>query len=474
MSENITVQTKKSLWNSPYFIMIVLMMGVFMMAIDMYVFAPAITIIVGNFNTSYDWVSWTMTIYMLFSTCVMPLAGKLSDIYGRKRIYIIGVLLFIIGSFACSISWNIYALVTFRALQAIGAGIIIPAALSAMAGAAPPDKQGKTMGALMAMSALAMVIGPNIGGYLVQNFGWRSIFYINIPIGIVSILLALKFKESYGNAKYHLDILGSALLGGSLATLLYGFVRLENLALTDITVYPLFIASAVLFIVFILFEMRTKEPIVNIPLVSRGDILSLMLAMMATSLGLTAALIFVPTFAQSVLHENVQNSGTLLTPMAVSLFIFAIIGGVLLDKVGTKPMLILGTLVSIASLYALAYYVTDSTGLVIVMIIIGGGFGLGMGAYQVLMMAMTPGTDKGTSSALLNTFKGIGGAIGPVIGGFFLTDAVSNKLYSVGQAFTYIFLFAMATAVVALVLLIFLAIITRHTNYLAAPAPAQQ
>jgi EmrB/QacA subfamily drug resistance transporter len=443
------------------------------MAIDAYVFSPALTGIVAYFKTSYNWVAWTLTIYMLFSTAVMPLAGKLADIYGRKRIYIIGVSLFIIGSFACSISWNIYSLVIFRAVQAIGGGIILPAALSEMGSVAPPDKQGKTMGALMAMSALALVIGPNIGGYLIQNFGWRTIFYINIPIGILSILLALKFKETYGEAKHHLDIFGAVLLGGSLAALLYGLVRLENLPLTDITVFPLFIASAILFIVLILFEMRTKEPILNIPLVSRGDALSLMLAMLATSVGLTAALFFVPTFAQSVLHENVQNSGTLLTPLAISLFIFAIIGGILLDKLGAKPMLLLGTVVTIASFYGLAYYVTNSTSLIIMLVIAGAGFGLGMGAYQVLILAMMPGTDKGTSSGLLNTFKGIGGAIGPVIGGFFLTDAVTNKIYPISQAFTYIFLFAMATSIVALVLLAYLAIISRQKNYLSVPAVAQ-
>jgi EmrB/QacA subfamily drug resistance transporter len=473
MSENITVETRKSIWNSPYFIMIVLMMGVFIMAIDAYVFSPAITGIVAYFKTSYNWVAWTLTIYMLFSTAVMPLAGKLADIYGRKRIYIIGVSLFIIGSFACSISWNIYSLVTFRAIQAIGGGIILPAALSAMGSAAPPDKQGKTMGALMAMSALALVIGPNIGGYLIQNFGWRTIFYINIPIGILSILLALKFKETYGEAKHHLDIFGAAMLGGSLAALLYGLVRLENLPLTDITVFPLFLVSAALFFALILFEKRTKEPILNIPLVSRGDVLSLMLAMLATSVGLTAALFFVPTFAQAILRENVQNSGTLLTPLAISLFFFAIIGGILLDKIGAKPMLILGSVVSIASFYGMAYYVTNSTSLVIMLVIGGAGFGLGMGAYQVLILAMTPGTDKGTSSGLLNTFKGIGGAIGPVIGGFFLTDAVTNKIYTVSQAFTYIFLFAMATSIIALVLLAYLAIISRQKNYLSVPVPAQ-
>jgi len=469
MTEIVTTGIKKSIWGSPYFVMVVLMLGVFMMALDMYVFAPALPIIVNNFNTSYDWVAWTMTIYMLFSTAVMPLGGKLSDVFGRKRIYIIGVSLFVLGSFACSISWDIYSLVAFRAVQAIGGGIIIPAALSAMGSVAPADKQGKTMGALMAMSALAMIIGPNIGGYLIQNFGWRTVFYINIPIGLLSILLALKFHESFGNVKQHIDIIGAALIGGSLATLLLGLVRVENLALTDITVFPLFAAAIVLFVLLILYEKRAIEPILDIPLISRGDVLSLNLAMVATTLGLTAAILFVPTFAQLVLHMTVQDSGTLLTPMSASLFVFAIIGGVVLDKVGAKPMLILGSIVSIVSIYGLANYVTDSTGLAIILIIIGAGFGLGMGAFQVLMLAFTPGKEKGTSSAILNTFKGVGGAIGPVVGGFFLTNA-SNGIYSVSKAFNYMFEFATVMLIIALVFLVYLAISSRHKGNMLTPA----
>lgn len=468
MTEIINKETKKGIWNSPYYVMMVLALGVFMMALDMYVFSPALPIIVRDFNTSYDWVAWTMTIYLLFSTSIMPLAGKLADIFGRKRIYIAGVLLFTLGSLACSLSQDIYSLVAFRAVQAIGGGIIIPAALSAMGSVAPPDKQGKTMGALMAMSALAMIVGPNIGGYVIQNFGWRWVFYINIPLGILAILLALKFSESYGEAKHKIDILGATLLGGSLAAVLYGLVRLETLPFTDVTVFPLFAGSLASLIFLILWERRTPEPILDIPLLMRSDVLSLNVAMMLTMLGLTAGMIFIPSFAQVVLKMTIQDSGTLLTPMSISLFIFAIIGGVLLDKVGAKPMLIVGSLVSIVALYGLAYYATDSTSLAAILIIMGAGFGLGMGAFQVLMLAFTPGTEKGTSSAILNTFKGIGGAIGPVVGGFFLTNA-TNGLYTISQAFNYIFLFGVATGIIALVFLIYLAI--SGNRKVAAPVP---
>jgi EmrB/QacA subfamily drug resistance transporter len=472
MIGNVTAETKKGIWESPYYVMVVLMLGIFMMAIDMYVFAPALPIIVKGFNTSYDWVAWTMTIYILISTAIMPLGGKLSDVFGRKRLYIFGILCFTIGSFACSLSWDIYSLIAFRGLQAIGGGIIIPAALSAMGSVAPPDKQGKTMGVLMAMSALAMIIGPNIGGYIIQNFGWRWVFYINIPLGVLSVLLALKFHESYGEEKHHIDFVGAILIGVSLASLLYGLVRLETLALTDITVFPLFLASAILLVILYLYEKRTKEPIIDIPLLFKGEVLSLNLAMLVTSLGLTAGMLFVPSFAQTVLHMNIQDSGTILTPMSVSLLIFAILGGVLLDKLGAKPMLVIGSLVSIVSMYALAYYVTDSTSLAIVLVMMGAGFGLGMGAFQVLMLALTPGAEKGTSSAILNTFKGIGGSIGPVIGGFFLTNA-SNRMYTVSQAFNYIFLFATAMGVLALVFLVYLALAGRHKS-VSLPASANE
>ena len=171
MSEFSKTKSKNFIFESPYYKLVVLALGVFMMGMDVYIFSPALVTIVKYFNTSYNWVTWTITVYLLFSTAIMPLGGKLADIYGRKKIFIIGISFFTVGSLLSSLSWNIYSLVVFRAIQAIGGGIIVPSALSAMSSYAPKDKQGKTMGVLMSASVIATIIGPNIGGFLIEKFG---------------------------------------------------------------------------------------------------------------------------------------------------------------------------------------------------------------------------------------------------------------------------------------------------------------
>ena len=201
MSEIINNEPQKAALGSLYYVLLVLALGVFMSSLDMIIFSPALPTIVGDLHTSFDWVAWTLTIYLLFFAAIMPLGGKLSDVFGRKRVYIAGIAMFTLGSFLSSLSWDIYSLIAFRGVQAIGGGLILPSALSAMGSVAPKDKQGKTMGSLMAMSAVAMVIGPTIGGFIIAHFGWRSVLYINIPIGILAIILALRFKESYGETK---------------------------------------------------------------------------------------------------------------------------------------------------------------------------------------------------------------------------------------------------------------------------------
>lgn len=309
--------------------MVVLIIGVFMMGLTTYAFSPAIHTIVREFHTSYDMVSWVLIIYMLISTAIMPLTGKLSDVFGRKRLYIAGVLFFMAGYILTSLSWDIYSLIAFRAIQAIGGGIIMPSALAAMSSAAPPDKQGKTIGALGSMGALAMIVGPNVGGYIIQNFGWRAVFYINLPIGIVTVLLALMFKESYGSTKHHIDVVGSALLGAGLAALLLGLDRFEALALTDITVFPLFLATALLALLLYVYEKRTPEPILNMPVILRGDVLSLNLTMMAVFFGIMCTMTYASTFAQLVLNLGIQDSGMILTPLSVAIFICTILGGAL-------------------------------------------------------------------------------------------------------------------------------------------------
>ena len=461
MGEYTTDKTnKKSIGEAPFFVMMVLALGVFMTGIDAYIFIPALPTLIKDLNTSFELVSWTLTVLMLFMTAIMPLAGKLSDVFGRKRLYIIGVATFIIGSFAASFSWDIYSLIVAMAIQGIGAGIVLPSAISTMNDSAPVDQRGKTMGVLMAMSSLAMIIGPNIGGFLIQNYGWRTIFYVNIPIGILAIILAFKFKESRGETNPHIDFMGSLLLIGSIATMLLALVKVQTLPFTDITVFPLFIASIMLFIALIKYEKRISEPILDIPLLKKSKILSLNIAILLSGLATFTAFTYVPTFAQLVLNTNVQNSGLLLTPLSITVLITAILGGVLLDKFGAKRMLLLGSPVLSAGLFGLAYCVTDSISLSVALILIGIGMGFTTSAFQVLMMSFIPRNEEGTGVGVLNTFKGIGGTIGPITGSFFLGAALSGTI-TYGYAFSNLFMFGAIVSIIAIILLVIVVIMDK-------------
>ena len=461
MGEYTTDKTnKKSIGEAPFFVMIVLALGVFMTGIDAYIFIPALPTLIKDLNTSFELVSWTLTVLMLFMTAIMPLAGKLSDVFGRKRLYIIGVATFIIGSFAASFSWDIYSLIVAMAIQGIGAGIVLPSAISTMNDSAPVDQRGKTMGVLMAMSSLAMIIGPNIGGFLIQNYGWRTIFYVNIPIGILAIILAFKFKESRGETNPHIDFMGSLLLIGSIATMLLALVRVQTLPFTDITVFPLFIASIMLFIALIKYEKRVSEPILDIPLLKKSKILSLNIAILLSGLATFTAFTYVPTFAQLVLNTNVQNSGLLLTPLSITVLITAILGGVLLDKFGAKRMLLLGSPVLSAGLFGLAYCVTDSISLSVALILIGIGMGFTTSAFQVLMMSFIPRNEEGTGVGVLNTFKGVGGTIGPIAGSFFLGAALSGTI-TYSHAFSNLFMFGAIVSIIAIILLVIVVIMDK-------------
>ena len=435
-------------------------MGVFMMGMDTYIFSPALVTIVKYFNTSFKWVTLTITVYLLFSTAVMPLGGKLADIYGRKRIFVIGIIFFTIGSFLSSLSWDIFSLVMFRAIQAIGGGIILPSALSTMSSYAPKGKQGKTMGALMSAGVMATIIGPNIGGYIIEKFGWRYIFYINIPIGLLAILLAMQFSETCSNSKHKIDIIGAIILGLSLATLLLGLLGLESLPFYSILVFPYFLVTTILVLTFVFYESHISEPLLNLHLLSRKEILSLNIAKYLTFMAVSSTVMFVPTYTQLILHSRIQLSGTLLTPYTATIFVMSIVGGILIDKIGPKLIILVGLLIASLGFLLLSYFATSYLTLVVILMIIAVGWGTSSGAFQVIVLISSPDSDKGTSSAILNTFKGIGGMTTPIIGGYFLTNA-TNKVYSMNTAFSLLFMTASLLLIIADFILLVVTIIPK-------------
>ncbi|WP_230740238.1 MFS transporter [Methanooceanicella nereidis] len=414
-----SVEKSKSI--SPVYTLAVLAIGVFMAQLDVTIFVPALNSVVSEYKTTFEWVIWTVTIYMLAFTVTMPLAGKISDLYGRKRLYIFGVGLFSIGSLACGLAWDINSLLFFRIIQAIGGGMIFPSALAEIGSSISKEKRGMALGIMMAVNAVAAIIGPNLGGFLVENLGWRYVFYINPPIGILAILLALKFPETYGTEKHKIDIVGAILLAGGLLSFMLGIVRIEKLPLSDVTVYPFFIAAAALAILLVMYEKRTVEPILNIPLLSRGDLLAVNLAALTFGFCFFSVVLYIPSFAQLILGLGIQDSGTILTPLTLSVLVMAVLGGKLMDMYGIKPIILLGAAIMCISLFGLVYFSTSSLILATILLVMGIGVGFCMGSFQNLMMSLVPDSYKGSASGIVNVFMNIGGIIGPTIGSYYLS-----------------------------------------------------
>ncbi len=462
-TEIINDKSNKDSGGSPNFILFVLSLGVFITALASFVFSPALPTIAGSLHTSLDLVTWVVTIYILLLAAITPLSGKLSDKFGRKKIYIAGVAIFTLGSIACGFSWNIYSLIAFRGMQAIGAALVLPAAIAEV-GTSSKENAGKMMGLLLAMSAFAMIIGPNLGGYLIQNFGWRTIFYFNIPIGISAILLsAWKFKENYGKAKQHIDVIGSLLLTGAIASILLGFDRLATHPIQNLTVYILFITFWLLTTLFILVERHVKDPIIDILLLRRGDVFSLNLTMLLMMIPMFCTVIYIPSFVQEVLHLSVQNSGFLVTPLAVALLIGNILGGAYIDRYDARSLLLIGSLLLSCAFIWLSYFVNDWFSLIFTLIGVGLGLGFALESLQLIMLSHMPEDKKGAGTGIINTFKYIGSAIGSVIGAIFLVGATTTIAYN--TAFKNIFLFGTVASILSVLLVVFIILIYRSNKY---------
>ena len=344
-------------------------------------------------------------------------------------------------------------------MQAIGGALVMPASMSLVNNSTAKENQGKTLGILMATSAVALIIGPNLGGYLIQNFSWRSVFLINIPIGILTILMALKLQERHSVEncieKPHIDVIGSILLVGGLASALLGIIRLGILPLTDISVFPLFITGLLLGIVLYFHEQRVSEPILDIPTIMRGNVLSLCLSSLLLSTSFSSVIMYVPSFAQLVLNMNVQDSGMILTSLPVMLIVSGILGGVLIDRFGAKTVLLLGTLITSAGLFGMTLSTHNPTHVIIALAVMGLGLGGCMSAFQIIIMSFMPEGKTGSGSGIMSTFQNIGTTIGSLIGGFFLI-AVSGGAVTYDVAFKNIFMFGLGMSILSTLLIAYM------------------
>lgn len=407
--------------------------GVFMAGLDNGIISTALTIIYESFGVSPSWGAWSITLYTLGIAISVPIIGKLSDNYGRRRLFIIEIALFGLGSLLVALSPNFVFLLIARFIQAIGGGGIFIIGSSHILATMPKNKQGKALGLLGAMHGLSAVIGPNLGAVILKLTGtWQWMFLINIPIALFLIIFGyLKIPETKAQQSKRLDLKGTALLTLSILTLMFGITNIDSSnmseSLLSISVYPLLLLSIFLFIWLIKYEQYLEEikedPIFSANLLKQRQFqITLILGLFSG--GFLAGIIFIPSYVQQVLNIPVENAGFWMTPLALASGIGAGLGGYLTDKLGAKLTVTISGVVGVIGFLMFPIFVTNGLMFVIASILAGVGLGMMLGAPLNSLIGETAKESQyGSALGTLSLMRQIGLTLFPTIFAGFITSS---------------------------------------------------
>jgi EmrB/QacA subfamily drug resistance transporter len=421
-------------------IMLAVMSGMLLAALDQTIVSTALPRIVSELHGLKE-LSWVVTAYLLTSTITVPISGKLSDIYGRKKLFLIAILVFVAGSALSGLSQNMAELIGFRALQGIGAGMLMSNAFAVIGDLFTPAERGRWQGIIGGVFGLASVIGPLLGGYLTDHASWRWNFYINVPVGILAFFMINSFMPHIesDNKNQKIDYAGAGLLAGGLSSLLLGFVWGGNqYAWGSFEVIGIFALAAILLFSFALVEHRhAKDPILPLDLFKNSTFRLSMLIVFLIGIAMFGAILYIPLFAQDVLGRTATNSGVLLTPMVLSLVFVSIIAGQIVSRTGRyKAMAVLGTGAITGGLLWLSNIGVNTTSaqLTLRMIVVGVGLGLAMPIFNLIVQNAFPHSRLGIATASTQLFRSIGATVGVAVLGSILNNRLAQHLANLHSA----------------------------------------
>ncbi|HEX3815515.1 MAG TPA: MDR family MFS transporter [Mycobacteriales bacterium] len=409
-----------------------LLLGMLLAALDQTVVSTALPTIVGDLGGASH-LSWVVTAYLLASTVSTPLWGKLGDLYGRKIFFQAAIVLFLVGSVLAGLSQSMIELIAFRAIQGLGGGGLIVGAQSIIGDVVSPRDRGKYQGLFGAVFAVTTVVGPLIGGLLTQNASWRWIFYLNLPLGAIALVVtALVLPGQLQRIHRVIDYLGTALLALA-ATSLVLFTSLggTTYAWGSAPILILIVAGAVLIVAWALVERRAVEPVLPLSLF-KGKVFSAASAIgFVVGFGMFGAITYLPLFFQVVQGVSPTASGLRLLPLMAGLLVTSIGSGLLISRWGRyKVFPVVGSAVMTIGLYLMSL-VGPHTSLVVVdlyLVIFGAGLG---GVMQVLVIAVQSSVkqkDLGTATAGATFFRSIGGSFGTAVFGAIFANLLTGRL----------------------------------------------
>ncbi len=413
--------------------------GTFLGRLDQTVVNLALPKIIGDFGISVTDAAWISTAYILANAVFVPVWGKLGDTAGRKRIYLIGFIGFIIASALCAIAWNLSSMLVFRVIQGFAVSADYPTAMAIIAVTFVDLKErAQALGIWSAAFAVASVFGPLIGGPLIDNFNWRSVFFINIPLGLVGLFLALRFiSESVGERRtVKFDWWGSATLGAALSALTLVLDQGQTWGWVSVPSLLCYLGTVAFTLAFIVIEHREPEPIVNLKFFKIGTFVSTLANNFIVFMGLIGSIFLIPIFAETFLGYDATQTGYLFIPLAVAMMIAAPLGGRLIGRVKPSYVIFASTFVAGFAMLLLSGIDPRSTALQISipMSIMAFGLGLGMAQRTNLVAAVVPHEDIGEASAILALVRNISGAFGVAIFSTLLTNSINSNVLTIARS----------------------------------------
>jgi EmrB/QacA subfamily drug resistance transporter len=410
------------------------MLALFLVSLDQTVVGTALPKIVAELN-GFNRYAWVTTAYLLASTSMIPIIGKLGDVYGRKWFIVSGIMVFLIGSVLCGAAWGMTELIIFRGIQGLGAGMIFSNVFTSVADIFPdPANRARYQGLFSAVFALSSVVGPLLGGWITDNVDWRWIFYVNVPLGVFS-LFALPFvlpQSGQRRRRARIDYLGATTITASVVSLLLALSWVgQGDAWTSGRVIAGFVISVILLVIFVPIELRAPEPVIPLSLFRSRVFTSASLLMFFMGIGMFGIILYTPLFVQGVLGKTATGSGTVLTPLVLSMAVVSLVGGQIIARVRRiKPFTLLGTVVMTCGVYLLTTLGASSTPATVALYLAVTGLGLGliMPTSNLAVQSTVERGLLGVATSATQFIRSVGATVGTAVIGSIVTKGYVEGL----------------------------------------------
>jgi EmrB/QacA subfamily drug resistance transporter len=410
----------------------VVVLGAVMSILDTTVVNVAINTLARDFETTLPTIQWVVTGYTLALATVIPVTGWAADRFGTKRLYLLSIVLFLGGSLLSGAAWSAESLIAFRVLQGLGGGMLMPLGMTILTRAAGPGRVGRVMSIIGVPMLLGPILGPILGGWLVDDVSWRWIFFINLPIGIFALALAARVLPRDTPAPQHgFDALGLALLSPGLALFIYGLAETSGEGgFGSVKVLGPFIAGVTLLALFVRHALRADEPLIDLRLFTNRTFAAASGMLVLFTIAVFGAMLLLPLYLQTVRGESALSSGLLLAPQGLGAMLVMPIAGQLTDRTGIGRIVLVGVTLIIASTLALTQIAADTSYWLLGVTLFV--FGMGMGSTMMPIMSGAMQTLRraavARASTTLNILNQVGASIGTAVLTVILTHELSNRL----------------------------------------------